>query len=126
MPGTASISSGYTSQLITNAIQCDQARVLARLQTSPCIPSVKSTSWAPASSVLERKAQTECGKPVEGVSYPRIATTSGAYTLSQQGNTLRCSEKFFRFIPPKCCPPTPTNNPQKPTNQPGCTPSRFF
>jgi hypothetical protein len=126
MPGTATFSSGYTSELADRAIYSDQARILARLQTiDVCSPSIKSTAWAPASSVIERKAQQVCGNPIDALSYPKVATTSSAYTLSLQ-NTIGTCSKQYRFIPPKCCPPITIANTQKPTNQPGCTPSRFF
>ena len=74
MPGTANISSGYTSQLQYKAVSCDQARLLARLQgLNGSQRSIPSTSWPPASSTLERKAQTGCPSVTDVLAFPKTS-----------------------------------------------------
>lgn len=125
----ASISSGYTSRLQANALVCDRARILARLQNrGPCVQGPRSNGWAPASSVLEEKAALGCG----GGIFFNKATTSGAYTRSIQNNLITCPEsslnkncgKYNRFFPPPCPVETPKNPMVVSVSQ--CQPSRFF
>jgi hypothetical protein len=125
----ASISSGYTSRLQTNAIACDRERILARLQNKePCSQSIRSNGWAPASSVLEQEAALGCN----GGEFFKKATTSGAYTLSVQNNLVNCPNNSFnkncgKYIRnfPAPCPVIRTKNPTVvPISQ--CQPSRFF
>jgi len=125
----ASISSGYTSRLQANAILCDRARILARLQNKgPCEQGPKSNGWAPASSVLEEEASLGCGAG----NFFNKATTSGAHTLSVQNNLITCPEnslnkncgKYNRVFPAPC-PIQRTKNPiVVPVSK--CQPSRFF
>ena len=124
----ASISSGHTSILQSRAIECDRSRVLARLQNKgPCSQVISSTSWPPASSVLEEKASLGC------INYfGNNATTSGIHTLSIQnkvGTSCKNSsnsncDKYFRNFPVPC----PIETPKNPfvISQSQCQPSRFF
>lgn len=114
MPGTATISSGYTSRLQSNAAQCDQQRLLARLQgTGPYCPPTKSNTWAPAASVNELKASTRCAvDPKVVLTFPKQAMLSSAYTLAVQNDAIQaeCSRfsSYKRFFPDKCACPAPT------------------
>ena len=109
MPGTANISSGYTSQLQSKAVQCDQARLLARLQgfngSQRLIPS---TSWPPTSSTLEQKAQMGCTNPLDVLNFPKKAILPSAYTRSLEVKTNSCSIPFI-YVNRCCSPPRITN-----------------
>jgi len=109
MPGTANISSGYTSQLQSKAANCDQVRLLARLQGfTDSQRSIPSTSWPPGSSTLERKAQAGCKNPTDVLAFPKKSIISSAYTLSLQTKVYACSVPYK--YDSQCCPaPTITN-----------------
>lgn len=124
----ASISSGYTSMLQSRAAECDRSRVLARLQNKgPCSQVVPSTSWPPASSILEQEASLRCNNY-----FGKKATSSGIHTLSIQNKVgISCSNssnsncsKYFRNFPVPC----PIETPKNPfvISQSQCQPSRFF
>ena len=111
MPGTANISSGYTSRLQSKAVNCDQAQLLARLQDKCCDKGVHSTAWPPASSTLELKAQASCGNPTDALVFPKKATLSSVYTRSVQERANDCKYRFseyLRIFP--CCPPHTITN----------------
>ena len=125
----ASISSGYTARLQDNAIACDRARILARLQNKgPCCQGARSTGVVPPSSVLEQEAALGCGSG----EFFKKATTSGAYTLSVQNNVINCQTnslnkncgKYERNFPVPC-PVIRTKNPIV-VSISQCQPSRFF
>ena len=125
----ASISSGYTSRLQANALVCDRARILARLQNrGPCAQGPRSTGAGAPSSVLEREAASGCN----GGDFFQKATTSGVHTLSVQNNVINCSNnslnkncgKYERSFPPPCPVETPKNPMVVSVSQ--CQPSRFF
>jgi hypothetical protein len=125
----ASISSGYTAQLHANAIACDRARILARLQTrGPCVQGARSTGAAAPSSLLEREAASGCN----GGDFFQKATTSGVHTLSVQNNVINCPNnslntncgKYVRSFPVPC-PVIRTKNPVI-VSISQCQPSRFF
>ena len=119
MPGTATISSGYTSNLQSNAIRCDQARLLARLQNitpASCnfITPTINNSRAKTSGILETNAQKSCSLPTDVLSYPKTAMTSSSYTLSLQNATLLQSKTdrfahYVRLFPAPCPAPIVTN-----------------
>lgn len=143
MPGTATQSSGYTSQLIQNALACDRQRVLASLRTgavATCATPRPETKSAQAASVLEQLAQQSCqitGKdalllPRAGVPESvRIQRVQSA-VLTASVNPLNPETRFSaytRFVPQAPCPP-PTaeqlNSTQPTAPLIGCQPSRFF
>ncbi len=133
-PGTGNISSGYTSQLQSKAVQCDQERLLARLRSVDCCTAPPQTpKGAVYSSILEQNAMTRC-QPVpttQSFLFPRVGVPESVRIQRVQDHAFLCSSitPVTRFIPPVPCPPvTGQGNPvnPKPTNQPGCTPSRFF
>jgi len=119
MPGTATISSGYTSNLQSKAIRSDQARILARLQNikpASCnfiTPTIQNSKCQP-SGILELNAQKGCALPTDVLSQPKTAMTSTAYTLSIQNATILQSRtdrfaQYSRVFPAPCPPPTVTN-----------------
>ena len=114
MPGAGNLSSGYTSQIQSKAIHCDQARLLARLQGyNDCCPRpIQSPSWPPASSTLERKSQSGCGIPTDILAFPKKAILPSVYTLSLQTTANLYSERFSQYarvFPTPCPQPTITN-----------------
>lgn len=123
-----SISSGYTSRLQNQAINCDQARLLARLQNkTPCPVSFPSNSWAPASSVLERKAAVPCGDAMNVLTFPKKATSSSIYTKSLQNKAILCQPVSYKRVFPAVCLLPPPINPAIPAvSLVECQPSRFF
>jgi hypothetical protein len=125
----ASISSGYTAQLQTASLNCDRARILARLQNkSPCVQGPRSTGVASPSSVLEKTVALGC----DNSDFFRKATTSGVHTLSIQNNLIECPNnslnkncgKYVRNFPAPC-PVIRTKNPIV-VSVSQCQPSRFF
>ena len=124
------ISSGYTSRLQGQAINCDKARLLARLQNvSPCPMSFPSNSWAPASSVLERKIAQFCGNATDVLINPKKATSSSVHTLSLQTNTILAGSTYIKADPPcsSLTVQTISKNPAIPAaSLAECQPSRFF
>jgi len=128
MPGTASISSGYTSRLQDQAKTCDQARLLMRLQNMGVPgPSFESNKWAPASSVLEEKAAISCGAATDVLILPKKVMTSSAYTKSLENDLMTCSPVYKNRVFPVVCPAIPPVNPALPSvSTRECQPSRFF
>jgi len=60
-PGSPTSCSGYASRLAANAIRCDQARLLSRLQSGCCGPSNPvSNKSALYASILEQDAAKGC------------------------------------------------------------------
>lgn len=132
-PGTGNISSGYTSQLQNQAIRCDQERLLAKLQQNDCCLQKPNPRSAIYSSILEQNAMTRC-QPLattQSFLFPRAGVPESVRLQRIQENALLCSTQtpVTRFIAPLPCsaiPAPPPDTVPKPTNQPGCTPSRFF
>ena len=135
MPGTASISSGYTSRLHSDAVRCDQARLLARLQTAEpyCLPT-RSAGSPTSSSVIDLKASKGCGSAIDVLTFPKTAMKSSVHTLAVQNNaindSINCTSRRFnsyaRVFPDisRCTAPININKiPNPPTV---CQPSRFF
>jgi len=124
-----SLSSGYTARLQNNAIACDRARMLERLQNrGPCVPGPRSNGIVPSSSILEEAAARAC----KGGDFFNKATTSGVHTLSVQNNTINCENnslnkncgRYIRSFPDPC-PIIRTKNPSI-VSVSQCQPSRFF
>ena len=107
MPGTPNISSGYTSHLQSRAVNCDQARLLARLQgTHDYVKPTRTTAWPPASSTLELNAQAGCSTPTDVLAFPKTAILSSVYTRIVQDETINRTYRFseyFRNFPEPCC-----------------------
>lgn len=141
IPGTPNISSGYTSQLVQQAYRCDQARVLAQLQSQTCCPPPSTNKSAVYASVLEQEAATRCqANQVRQVdSFPKVGVPESVRIQRVQSASLQCSYDQFnpetrfamykRYQPPAPCPgPTAAqlnSTAPKPTFF-GCQPSRFF
>lgn len=142
MPGTATQSSGYTSQLAQNAIRCDIARVLERLKDgiSPLCVSPVQTKSAVNASILEQTAAQGCPMTAEEMlQMPRAGVPEGERirrvqqaVLTQSTDPLNYARRFdayVRFVPQAPCPP-PTaaqlNSTQPTAPLIGCQPSRFF
>lgn len=142
MPGTPTLSSGYTSQLAQTAVRCDVARVLARLKggVSPVCASPVETKAAQPASVLEQLAQRGCPLTAEQMlAMPRAGVPEGERIRRIQQEVLTCStppldfkrrfNNYVRFVPQAPCPP-PTaeqlNSTQPMAPMIGCQPSRFF
>jgi len=144
MPGTATLSSGYTDMLTRNALRCNTQQVLARLQnvkgnTCPSNSTNKAAGGVNA-SVLELNAQQGCLlTPQEQQQLPRAGVQASIVTQRLQQNILTCSvnpmdpstrfNMYNRFVPQAPCPP-PTaaqlnsTQPIAPTS--GCFHSRFY
>lgn len=143
-PGTATLSSGYTAALQRNAVLCDRARVLAKLQEqqgSTCCPAPVSNKAAVYASVLEQKAATSCFPTAqEALQFPKVAVPESIRIQRVIQENALCStnplnpatrfSQYTRRVFPPPCPPIPVTernaNLPKPTFQPGCTPSRFY
>jgi hypothetical protein len=138
-PGTPSLSSGYTARLQRQAVQCDQARLLARLQggTGECIPQATPGRGAVYASVLEVNAVNRCPPSAKDIlAFPKVATLESVriQNLIQANqlaeiNPLNTSTRFsqyVRIVPNPPCVPTQMDTKPKPTFAPVCTPSRFF
>lgn len=109
MPGSATISSGYTSQLQSKASYCDQERILARLQgLNGSQRPVPSNSRPPTSSVLELKSQAGCPNPIDVLAFPKKSILSSAYTRSLEVKINSCAIPF-KYVNRCCPPPTITN-----------------
>lgn len=124
------ISSGYTSRLQGQAVNCDKVRLLARLQNvEPCAMSFPSNSSAPASSVLERKVARACGNANDVLINPKKATLSSVHTLSLQTNTILAGSTYIKADPP-CSSVTVQTISRNPAiaaaSLAECQPSRFF
>lgn len=138
-PGTPTNSSGYTERLAQQAVDCDRARILARLQggVSGCLPEPTGGRGAVYASILELDAARGCPVPqtVETFKYPRVGVPESVriqrviqdVTLCAT-NPLNPTTRFSEYarVFPAPCPVTPMNTTPKPTFRPGCTPSRFF
>lgn len=141
IPGTPNISSGYTSQLIQQALRCDQSRILAQLQSAPCCKPTTTNKSAVYASVLEQEAATRCqANQVEQVEqFPKVGVPESVRIQRVQSAALQCSYNQFnpetrfamykRYDPPPPCPgPTAeqlNSTAPKPTFF-GCQPSRIF
>jgi hypothetical protein len=128
-------SSGYTQRLVNSARNCDQARVLARINNTPCSPVpiiTLNSSQANSSGALELVKQS-CGRnnlnnPNNG--FPSVGTSEGA-RIQQVIDTLAYNSiqginpTFIRRVPANTiCAVTPV---PLPANTPFlCQPSRFF
>jgi hypothetical protein len=78
-PGSPTSGSGYASRLAANAVRCDQARLLSRLQSSSCCPNTpQSTKSAVYASILEQRA----AKGTECFGIPGSTVTSSAQVTS--------------------------------------------
>jgi len=144
-PG-ANISSGYTNQLTRRAIQCDQARILAKLQGSgsACCSKPPGTNKAALySSVLTQDMATACQPtPQEFAKFPKVGVPESIRIQKTQTSALECSvnpldpntrfSDYRRWVPNPPCVLTPaeTYNPNlpKPTYFGGCNPGlvKFF
>ena len=145
IPGTPNISSGYTSQLVQQAFQCDRQRILEKLQlqqgTGNCCPPPATNKSAVYASVLEQEAATRCqANQVEQVeTFPKVGVPESVRIQRVQSAALQCDYNQFnpetrfamykRYEPPAPCPaPTAAqlnSTAPKPTFF-GCQPSRFF
>jgi hypothetical protein len=140
VPGTPTLSSGYTTRLAEDAVRCDQARLLARLQSvtgSPCQPQPTPGPGAAWASILELDASRGCPPPasVQLQTFPKVAVPESIriQRLIQQNELCSTNpfnpnarfSQYVRFIPTPC-PVTPMPTIPRPTFRPGCTPSRFF
>ena len=142
MPGTATLSSGYTDMLTRNAIRCNTQQVLARLQnvkgnTCPS-NSINKKTGGVNSSVLESNLQGGCILTAqEKLQYPRAGVQASIVTQRLQQNLFNCSvnpmdpstrfNTYNRFVPQAPCPPPVGINstqPIAPTS--GCFHSRFY
>jgi hypothetical protein len=128
-------SSGYTQRLVNSARNCDQARVLARINNTPCsaVPRITlNKSQANSSGALELKKQAcstaKLNNPNNG--FPSVGTSEGAriqalidkevYNCTQGINTA-----FIRRVPANTiCAVTPV--PVQANTPFVCQPSRFF
>lgn len=136
-PGTPTLSSGYTAMRAANAIRCDQAQVLLRLQGGgQCCQGPVNNKAALYASVLEQDHATRCqpSQVVQALTFPKRATTENVRIQKATTNAILCGgvnkSLYRRFVPQAPCPP-PTaeqlnSTAPKPTFAPGCTPSRFF
>jgi hypothetical protein len=59
-PGSPTSGTGYAVRLTNQAIRCDQARLLSRLQGNYGCPVIQSNKSAIYSSILEQEAATGC------------------------------------------------------------------
>ena len=141
IPGTPNISSGYTSQLVQQAYRCDQARVLAQLQSGPCCPPPSTNKSAVYASVLEQEAATRCqaNQVEQAKTFPKVGVPESVRIQRVQSAAIECSYNQFnpetrfamykRYDPPAPCPaPTAAqlnSTAPKPTFF-GCQPSRIF
>jgi hypothetical protein len=93
----------------------------------PSLPSVKSNSSAPSSSILEEEASLGCSNY-----FGNKATTSGVHILSVQNKLINspCNSfntscgAYTRLFPAPCPIQTPKNPIVISKSQ--CQPSRFF
>ena len=97
MPGTATLSSGYTDTLTRIAIRCDQQRILARLQNgaggcSSCAPTV--SGGGVNASVLELNAQRGCQNQL---SVQSSGQSSGQLSVQSSGQ-LPTSNKLSYLL----------------------------
>lgn len=143
-PGTPTLSSGHTEQLARNAVRCDQARVLARLQgyNVCCSTPPRTNKAALYASVLEQDAATSCqpSPDFQAKFFPKVGVPESIRIQRVQTATIECAynpynpeTRFAQYQNLRVgapCAPSPSElinstNP-KPTFLPGCTPSRFF
>lgn len=133
-PG-GTLSSGHTQRMVDSARMCDQARVLAHINATPCsaVPRISlNKSQANSSGALELKMQS-CGSAKlnnPATVFPSVGTSEGARIQQVIDNLeYNCSQginsTFIRRIPATTiCPVTPV---PLPANTPFvCQPSRFF
>ena len=144
MPGTATLSSGYTSKLTANAIRCDTQRVLARLQNGAggCCASRPLPGGGVNASILEMDAQRGCQNQVssgsiiqEQLQYPRVGIPESIRIQRVQQNLLTASvnplnpltrfSMYDRNILPLVCPPPVINSTQPRAPMRACV-SRFY
>ena len=139
MPGTATLSSGYTNRLTANAIRCDQQRILERLKggTGGCLSRPVAGGGVNA-SVLEINAQQSCLlTPQEQQQLPRAGVQASIVTQRLQQNILTCNvnpmdpstrfNMYNRFVPQAPCPaPVGLNSTQPIAPTRGCFHSRFY
>lgn len=145
MPGTATLSSGYTSKLTANAIRCDTQRVLARLQNGAggCCSSRPLPGGGVDASVLELNAQQGCqlsnqssGQFIQSqLEYPRAGIPESVRIQRVQQNVITASvnpldpltrfSMYDRNILPLECPPPVVNSTQPRAPTRGCV-SRFY
>jgi len=142
-PGTPNISSGYTSQLVQQAYNCDRQRILGKLQqgSGNCCPPKPSNKSALYASILEQEAATRCqANPVEqAYKFPKVGVPESVRIQRVQSAAIQCSYNQFnpetrfamykRYEPPPPCPgPTAeqlNSTAPKPTFF-SCQPSRIF
>ena len=144
-PGT-NISSGHTNQITRRAIQCDQARILAKLQGSGsvCCSKPPGTNRAALyASVLTQDAVTACQPtPEQFARFPKVGVPESVRIQKTQTAALECSvnpldpntrfSDYRRWVPNPPCVLTPaeTYNARlpKPTYFGGCDPGlvKFF
>ena len=142
IPG-ATESSGYTQRLVDSAVQCDQARILARLQATPpslCARIPSGALNAANASILELLRQASCqNSGPDSLLLPKAGVPEGVRIQARIDATLRSAQPtgptpnrfLFRYPAPVitvCPPPTAAElNATQPTAPLiGCQPSRFF
>lgn len=142
VPG-ATQSSGYTQRLIDNAMQCDQTRILARLQAQGVgcqNPLPTGALNAVNASVLELMRQQSCQiSGTEAALLPKAGVPEGVRIQNRIDETIRCAQPtgptpnrfLFHYPAPVitvCPPPTAEelNSTQPMAPMIGCQPSRFF
>jgi hypothetical protein len=144
-PGT-NISSGHTNQITRRAIQCDQARILAKLQgnnSACCTQPPRTNKAALYASILTQDAVTACQPTPEQFSrFPKVGVPESVRIQKTQTAALECSvnpldpntrfSDYRRWVPNPPCVLTPaeTYNARlpKPTYFGGCDPGlvKFF
>jgi hypothetical protein len=137
IPGTPTISSGYTAKKIEAARQCDQQRLLNKLRGESCCAIKPNPKSAIYSSILTQEKAIACqaNQVDQAFQFPRVGVPESVRIQKKTAEALECGDggykygNYRRFVEIAPCPP-PTaeqlnSTTPKPTFQPGCTPSRF-